>query len=191
MESTITTTGGTTTGAESAAGPGAGSTPSRTPIQVRKIGHVVYEASDIDASIRFWTEVMGFHVSDTNELGMVFLRCAGDHHSVALKPCPGRERLREAPRGLQVDHFAMEVASLDSLFAARDFLKERGVPIVFEGRRGPGCNLGVEFVDPDGYMLEIYWGMDQIGEDGRSRPAEQFRRASSLEEAVANPVPEW
>lgn len=181
----------TTAGAESATGPGPGSATGRTPIEVRKIGHVVYEASDIEASTRFWTDVMGFHVSDRNELGMVFLRCAADHHSVALKPCPGRQRVAEPPRGLQVDHFAMEVASLDSLFAAREFLNQRGIPIIFEGRRGPGCNVGIEFLDPDGYMLEIYWGMDQIGEDGRSRPASQFRRASSLEDAVANPLPEW
>ncbi len=31
--------------------------------------------------------------------------------------------------------------------------------------------------------------MDQIGWDGQSRPTEQLRRATSLEEAVANPLP--
>ena len=32
--------------------------------------------------------------------------------------------------------------------------------------------------------------MDQVGEDGKLRPPEQFRRAGSLEEARDNPVPE-
>jgi hypothetical protein len=31
--------------------------------------------------------------------------------------------------------------------------------------------------------------MDQIGEDGKSRPASEWRRATTLEDAVANPLP--
>ena len=43
--------------------------------------------------------------------------------------------------------------------------------------------------DPDGFSIELYASMDQIGADGTSRPAEQWRRAKSLEEAVAHPLP--
>lgn len=161
---------------------------SETPIRVRRLGHVVFEVSDIERSTRFWTEVMGFSQSDTNEQGMVFLRCAGDHHSIALTPV-SKPPSNLPEGGVKVDHLAMEVDRVESLFAAREFLKNHDVPIVFEGRRGPGCNVGVEFLDPDGYKLEIYVGMDQIGPDGRSRPASQFKRAASLEEAVANPLP--
>jgi catechol 2,3-dioxygenase len=46
----------------------------------------------------------------------------------------------------------------------------------------------VEFLDPDGNNLEIYWGLDQIGSDGRARPAGEWRPARTLEDAVANPV---
>lgn len=159
-----------------------------TPIKVQKLGHVVYRVSDVERSTRFWTELMGFQVSDRNEFGMVFLRHGADHHSIALAPC---KEVIELPRRDQLgfDHFAMEVASVRDLFAIRDFLRAQGVTILFDGRRGPGCNPGVEFLDPDGYMLELYAAMDQIGEDGRSRPPEEWRRANSLEEAVANPVP--
>jgi hypothetical protein len=31
--------------------------------------------------------------------------------------------------------------------------------------------------------------MDQIGSDGKSRPSNEWKRATSLEEAVANPLP--
>jgi hypothetical protein len=84
----------------------------------------------------------------------------------------------------------MEVESVDQLFAARDFLEARGIPIDFEGRRGPGGNVGVEFMDPDGYTFEIYADMDQIGPDGKTRPPEQFDRVKSLEDAVARPLPD-
>ena len=44
-------------------------------------------------------------------------------------------------------------------------------------------------MDPDGYLFEIYCDMDQVGADGRTRPPEQFDRVSSLEDAVARPLP--
>jgi catechol 2,3-dioxygenase-like lactoylglutathione lyase family enzyme len=163
--------------------------PATTPIQVRKLGHLVYEVSDIERSTAFWTEIMGFTVSDTNEYGMVFLRSAGDHHSIALVPTKKKAR-PPAEAGLQFHHLAMAVDDIDVLFRARDFLRARGIPIDFEGRRGPGGNVGVEFMDPDGYMFEIYANMDQVGPDGKTRPAEQFNRVRSLEDSVAQPLPE-
>jgi catechol 2,3-dioxygenase-like lactoylglutathione lyase family enzyme len=163
--------------------------PTTTPIQVRKLGHLVYEVSDIERSTAFWTEIMGFTVSDTNQFGMIFLRSAADHHSIALVPSKKAARPAEAA-GLQFHHLAMEVDNIDVLFRARDFLRARGIPVDFEGRRGPGGNVGVEFMDPDGYMFEIYAKMDQVGPDGRVRPPEQFNRVTKLEDAVAQPLPE-
>ena len=158
-------------------------------IKVNKLGHMVYEVSDIERSVKFWTEVMGFEETDRNDKGMVFFRCGADHHSIGLKPGkamrrPGRES------GMQVEHLAMEVDNVDVLFKARDFLRENNIPIVFEGRKGAGCNIGINFKDPDGFEFEIYCQMDQIDDSGRLRPKELFRRASSLEEAVENPVSE-
>jgi catechol 2,3-dioxygenase-like lactoylglutathione lyase family enzyme len=43
----------------------------KTPIKVKKIGHVVFNVSDIERSTKFWTEIMGFKVSDRNERGPV------------------------------------------------------------------------------------------------------------------------
>jgi catechol 2,3-dioxygenase-like lactoylglutathione lyase family enzyme len=162
-----------------------------TPVKVKKIGHVVYRVSDVERSVRFWKDVLGFKESDRNEHGMVFMRNASDHHTVALVQCEPGATLADpnARDALGIHHFAMEVGSLDELFAIRDFLKARGVTITYEGRRGPGSNPGVEFLDPDGYQLELYADMEQIGWDGKSRPKEFWRRASSLEDVLANPVP--
>ena len=160
----------------------------QSPIKIKKIGHVVYTVSDLERTSKFWTEVMGFKFSDRNEGGMVFFRNATDHHTVALMQA--KENTPLPKRGqLGFDHFALEVATVSELFKIRDFLKSKGVTITYEGRRGPGGNPGVEFLDPDGYQIEIYASMDQIGADGKSRPANEWRRATTLEEAVANPLP--
>lgn len=155
--------------------------------QLRKIGHVVLNVSDLDAAVRFYTEVLGLQVSDRYPPdmvpgGMVFMRCNTDHHGVAL--VGGAQKLERST----LNHFAFEVGSPDEVFRARGWLRERGVAIVFEGRRRAGCQLAVEFLDPDGNNLEIYWGLDQIGSDGRARPASEWRPARTLEDALANPV---
>lgn len=174
----------TLAGREMAAGKAAQET---TPVKVKKLGHTVFNVSDIEKTTKFWTEIMGFKVSDVNEHGMVFLRHGSDHHTVALAPAKEGGELPEKGR-VGFDHCAFEVGSVTELFKIREFLRAKGVTIVFEGRRGPGCNLGVEFLDPDGFKIELYAAMDQFGWDGKSRPAEQWRRADSLEEAVAHPV---
>ncbi|HEX4994675.1 MAG TPA: VOC family protein, partial [Methylomirabilota bacterium] len=87
-----------------------------------------------------------------------------------------------------LNHFAFEVGSLDEVFRARAWLRERSVPIHFEGRRRAGCQIAIEFQDPDGNNLEIYWNIDQVGTEGAVRPAGEWRPAKTLEEAVANPV---
>ena len=154
---------------------------------LRKIGHVVLNVSDLDASARFYTEVLGLQVSDRYPDsmvpgGMVFLRCNTDHHGVAL--------VGGAPRGERgsLNHFAFEVGSLEEVFRARAWLRTHGVPLVFEGRRRAGCQIAVEFRDPDGNNLEIYWGLDQVGTNGAVRPASEWRQALTLEDAVAKPV---
>ena len=37
-----------------------------SPISVNKLGHFVYEVTDIEKSVKFWTEVMGFIETDRN-----------------------------------------------------------------------------------------------------------------------------
>jgi catechol 2,3-dioxygenase-like lactoylglutathione lyase family enzyme len=158
------------------------------PFQLRKIGHVVLNCADLDASERFYTEVLGLQVSDRYPDtmvpgGMVFMRFNTDHHGIAL--VGGAQKMDRT----SLNHFAFEVGTLEEVFRARKLLKERGVPIVFEGRRRAGCQIAVEFLDPDGNNLEIYWGLDQVGTDGFVRPGEEWRQALTLEDAVANPVP--
>ena len=157
------------------------------PFQLRKIGHVVLNVSDLEASVRFYTELLGLRVSDRYPDsmvpgGMVFLRCSTDHHGVALV---GGASPSERS---SLNHFAFEVGSLDEVFRARAWLGKHGVPIHFEGRRRAGCQIAVEFTDPDGNNLEIYWNIDQIGTEGSVRPASEWRQARTLEDAVANPV---
>ncbi len=162
---------------------------SAPPFELRKIGHVVLMATDLQRSIAFYTGVLGFKVSDIYgddrmPGGMVFMRLNPDHHGIALVGgAPGPTQRRE------FHHMAFEVGSLDEVFRARKHLRDSGATIIFEGRRRAGVQIAVEFLDPDGHNLEIYWGLDQIGTEGIARPAHEWRGAQSLEEALAHPPP--
>ena len=158
-----------------------------SPFALRKLGHIVLNVTDLDVSVRFYTEVLGLQVSDRYPTtmvpgGMVFMRVNTDHHGIAL--VGGASALEKTT----LNHFAFEVGSPDEVFRARAWLSKNGVPIVFEGRRRAGCQLAVEFRDPDGNNLEIYWGIDQVGTDGSVRPPSEWRQALTLEDAIQNPV---
>lgn len=162
--------------------------PKGMPFRLNKIGHIALHVTDLVRSARFYTQVLGFKISDVygDDMmpgGAVFLRCNADHHGIALFPAT-----KEQLAGAGLHHLAFEVSSVDEVLRAREQLRRHDVPIDFDGRRRAGVQLAVEFRDPDGHRLEIYWGIDQVGSDGRVRPPEEWKGASSLEAAIADPV---
>ena len=162
--------------------------PHGLPFRIAKLGHVVLNVTDLERAVTFYTQVLGFSVSDVYPPalmpgGMVFMRCNADHHGVALVGS-----LTSASESLELNHLAFEVATLDEVVRARNHLRRHGVAIDFEGRRRAGCQIAVEFRDPDGHRLEIYWGVDQVGSDGVVRPSGEWKGVQSLSAAIADPV---
>ena len=163
--------------------------PAGLPFAIGKLGHVVIRVRDLERSVDFYTRVLGFRVSDVYpdtmmKGGMVFLRCNADHHCLALVG-----GAQEENRARELHHLAFEVPTLDDVVRAREHLRRHGVKIDFDGRRRAGCQVSVEFRDPDNHALEIFWGLDQVGSEGRVRPPEDWREEMSLEAAIANPPP--
>jgi catechol 2,3-dioxygenase-like lactoylglutathione lyase family enzyme len=156
--------------------------------QIRKIGHVVLNCRDLERSVKFYTEVLGFQISDVypDEMvpgGMVFLRCNTDHHGIGLVGTLGKES-----SSVELNHLAFEVGTLDEVLLAAKRLRECGATVDFEGRRRAGVQIAVEFRDPDHHRLEIYWGIDQVGSDGKVRPPAEWKGAHGFREAIENPV---
>ena len=168
------------------------------PFDIRKVGHVVLYVTDLERAVDFYTRVLGFRVSDVYpdtmmDGGMVFMRCNADHHGVALVGDGERPDAGSGRAGMH--HMAFEVATVDEVLKARAHLEAHGVEIVFEGRRRAGAQVAVEFRDPDGHWLEIYWGLDKVapeGPDGAGaaiRPPEEWREVFTLEDALDDAPP--
>ena len=163
--------------------------PTGMDFHIGKLGHIVLQVSDLERSAAFYTQVLGLKISDVYPEtmmpgGMVFLRCNTDHHCLALVGAGDGQAANK-----ELHHFAFEVPTLGEVIRARDRLRANHVKIDFEGRRRAGCQIAVEFRDPDNHSVEIYWGVDQVGSDGRVRPENEWSGMKSLDEAIGNPVP--
>src|SRR4030081_2277780 len=84
------------------------------PFRIGKLGHVVLNVSNVERSARFYTEMLGFQISDVypEEMvpgAMVFLRCNPDHHGIALVGS-----MVEPAANVDLNHVAFEVATLDA-----------------------------------------------------------------------------
>jgi len=139
------------------------------PRRPNKFSHVVLRAANYPQLESFFTDLLGFKVSDRTD-GIDFLRCASDHHSVALG--------RIAGPGLH--HMAFELPDFDGLMGASGRLQMNGYPIEWGiGRHaGPGENIFSFFVDPNGFAAEYTTEMMQVDDDTYPhRTAEEWRNA--------------
>jgi hypothetical protein len=70
--------------------------------------------------------------------------------------------------------FGLQVASYRQLRDAVAFLERAGVRVRrLPPELSPGIDYSAFAIDPDGHALQLYYYMEQIGWDGKPRPASQ------------------
>ncbi|MGW8951923.1 VOC family protein [Streptomyces sp. NPDC055709] len=126
------------------------------PVRVRRLGHVVLGSTDQEASQRFFTEGLGFKVSDQVP-GAAFLRCSTDHHNVLVQ---------QAPISF-LHHTSWQVDDVDEVGRGATRMLE-GHPerhVWGLGRHQLGSNFFWYLKDPAGNFSEYYSDMDCIVDD--------------------------
>ena len=86
-----------------------------------KLGHVAHRVDDVRKVVKFYTEVMGFRVSDWHADTFAFLRCGADHHTVNF--------VYDAVP--QLHHIAFEVKDWPEIHRACDFLGRNNIHLVW------------------------------------------------------------
>ncbi len=124
------------------------------------LGHVVFYVKDLERSLRFYRDLLGF-----NEVGRIFngaaaaLTSGRTHHELLLiqvGDAPGPPAGRR--RGLY--HIGIKVGdSLDELRQAKRELEQAGIPI--DGMSDHTVSQSLYLRDPDGNEVELYVDADE------------------------------
>ena len=117
------------------------------------LGHAVLYVDDADQSVRFYRDLLGLRVSDYIR-SMTFFHCNPGHHSLALMESKSAKRL---------NHFMLQVESINDVGATHDLCQDQGVPIV----RGIGRHTNDHMVSfylrtPSGFDVEYGWGAREV-----------------------------
>jgi hypothetical protein len=76
--------------------------------------------------------------------------------------------------------FGCRVNDYKQLKDAIAFLKDKGVTIKhLPAELFPGMDYTAFAIDPDGHAVQLYFYMEQIGWDGKPRPASQRRKVDN------------
>lgn len=149
------------------------------PFKITRIGPVNLFVKDVGASVEFYTDTLGFKITEeVNYQGqrVVFLRNGTEHHSLGLLPKTLRRSLELSPHTTCCS-FGVEVGSYQQLRNGVAFLKEKGVSFKqMPHALHPGVDYAAYAVDPAGHCIQMYYYMEQIGWDGKPRPASERRK---------------
>jgi len=121
-----------------------------------KLGHVAYRVTDVQQVTKFYTDVLGFRVSDWIAERFAFLRCNTDHHTVnfVVDPVP------------QLHHIAFEVKDWPEIHRACDFLARNDIHLVWgPARHIVGHNIAAYHRNADNVRVELFCEMDQMKDE--------------------------
>jgi catechol-2,3-dioxygenase len=121
-----------------------------------KIGHVAAVSPDVGPVVKFYTECLGFRLSDWRSDATYFLRCNTDHHTVNF--------LRNEKKAFH--HLALEVNDWAELHRACDFLARNGYKMEWgPARHIIGHNIACYHRNPDGFLIELFTELDQMKDE--------------------------
>ena len=127
------------------------------PVRPRKLGHAVLGSTDLETTMKFFTDGLGFKVSDYMGDKAAFLRCSVEHHNVLVMAAPVNF----------MHHTSWQVDDIDEVGRGAHTMLE-GNPerhIWGLGRHYAGANFFWYLKDPAGNFSEYYSDMDTVPED--------------------------
>ena len=130
------------------------------------IGHVHLKVADLERSLAFYRDVLGFELTQRFGSQAAFLSAGGYHHHLGLNTWESRGGSAPPPGSTGLYHVAIVYPTRVLLADALRRLQKAGVPI--EGASDHGVSEAIYLRDPDGNGVELY----------RDRPREQWPRAS-------------
>lgn len=131
-----------------------------------RIGHIHLTVSDLQRSLAFYRDILGFEVTAWYGDEAVFLSAGGYHHHIGLNTWAGKGSTPPPPGHTGLYHHAILYPSRKELAKALKQLLD--VDYLISGYADHGVSEAIYLQDPDGIGVELY----------ADRPKEQWNIAS-------------
>ncbi len=117
----------------------------------QSLQHIGLYTNQLETLVEFYTEALGFDISDWLLRERAWLRCNTNHHTLLLiQGKPG------------IDHVGYTIGSGPELLRWADHLSAQQVPVLWgPGRHGAGNDLFLRFADVEGFHIELSTEMQQ------------------------------
>lgn len=133
-----------------------------------RIGHIHLTVANLDKSLAFYRDILGFQVTARFNSSAVFLSSGTYHHHIGLNTWAGENATPPPPGHTGLYHFAILYPSREDLARAFKKIWESNYPI--EGASDHGVSESIYLKDPDGNGIELYadrlveqWPRDEDG----------------------------
>lgn len=134
-----------------------------------RIGHVHLKVADLERSLAFYCDVLGFQLTQRYGPGAAFGSAGGYHHHIGLNTWESRGGKPPPRSATGLYHVAILYPDRKSLADALRRLIKHQIPL--EGAADHGVSEAIYLQDPDGNGLELYidrdpaeWPRDANGE---------------------------
>jgi catechol 2,3-dioxygenase len=128
--------------------------PPRPVAAGTRIGHVHLKVADLDRSLAFYRDVLGFEVTQRYGGQAVFLSAGGYHHHIGLNTWESKGGRPPAPGTTGLYHTAILYPDRAALADALRRLVEAGIRL--DGASDHGVSEALYLSDPDGNGVELY-----------------------------------
>ncbi|AZA85498.1 glyoxalase [Chryseobacterium shandongense] len=120
-----------------------------------RIGHIHLKVSDLQRSIYFYCDLLGFEVMNTFGDSAAFLSAGGYHHHIGLNTWYSKNRSPAPEQAPGLYHTAILYPEQRDLAVALNRLILAEYPIT--GSSDHGVSQAIYLDDPDGNGVELYW----------------------------------
>ena len=117
------------------------------------IGHVHLKVSDLERSVKFYRDVLGFKIM-TQDTKAAFLSAGNYHHHIGLNTWESENGSSPLPNTTGLYHFAILVPNRKELARVLKRLINHNWPL--EGAADHGVSEALYLRDPDDNGIEIY-----------------------------------
>src|SRR5688572_4633318 len=124
------------------------------PAQTR-IGHVHLKVADLNRSLEFYRDLLGFSVTMMYGDQAAFISAGGYHHHIGLNTWHSKNAPRASKEGVGLYHTAIVYPTRKDLAVILDRLIKAHYPLT--GASDHGVSEALYLDDPDGNGVELYW----------------------------------